>query len=244
MNCRYFMLENQWNVIHLPEKPNGFGILILGDSNHFVEGSTSLWTQHKGRERLVDCLLEKGYTVFYSNLFGANWGSIKAFRLARQLYHLVMRQEILNRKIHLLAEGMGGLLALQLMEEMSEEIRSAAFLNPCLDFELYYKQAQKHPFFLKRLEKEYREAHNLTRSTTREAMGNHVRLEYYQNEVPAKIWADVRNSSPYSVEHSKQYEKLKGEQGGNVEISFYLPEKQYLFSKALCSFYKSWEQEL
>ena len=28
---RFFQIETEWNVIHLPFKPNGFGILIIGD---------------------------------------------------------------------------------------------------------------------------------------------------------------------------------------------------------------------
>ena len=30
---RFFQLGSQWNIIHLPQKPNGFGILIHG--NHW-----------------------------------------------------------------------------------------------------------------------------------------------------------------------------------------------------------------
>ena len=129
-----FSLDTQWNVVHVPERPNGFGVLVLGDKDHFVESSTSLWIQHGGRSQLLQCLQDEGYTVFYSNLYGRHWGSPEAYHLAKQLYHLVMKQEILNKRIHILAEGMGALLALQLMENDGNTfIRSAGLLNPCID---------------------------------------------------------------------------------------------------------------
>ncbi|MBD2794739.1 alpha/beta hydrolase, partial [Xenorhabdus sp. CUL] len=46
---RFFYLEKEPCVIYLPEKPNGFSVMLLGDYNYFIENGTSLWTQHAGR---------------------------------------------------------------------------------------------------------------------------------------------------------------------------------------------------
>ena len=41
-----FLLRKEPCVIYLPEKPNGFSVMLLGDYNYFIENGTSLWTQH------------------------------------------------------------------------------------------------------------------------------------------------------------------------------------------------------
>ena len=50
---------------------------------------------------------EAVHRLFNSNLFGRHWGAEKAVTYAKQLIHSVLKQEILNPKIHILAEGMG-----------------------------------------------------------------------------------------------------------------------------------------
>ena len=109
MEIRNFQLDTEWNVIHYPERPKGFGILIIGDERNFVDSNTSFWLQNEGKTKLLQSLLDAGYTVFYSNLYGKNWGSEKAVRLSKRLYQHMIRSEILNGKIHILAEGMGAL---------------------------------------------------------------------------------------------------------------------------------------
>ncbi len=69
---------------------------------------------------------------FYSHLYGANWGSPKAVKLAKQLIYYVLKTEILNERIYVFAEGMGALVALQLMNDLRDQIRAVALLNPCL----------------------------------------------------------------------------------------------------------------
>ena len=105
VNECFFCVGDQWNIVHLPRKPNGFAVLILGDVNHYVSKSNSFWLQHPERTRFVEILVQNGYTVFSSNLYGRNWGSWKASDLAEKVYHSVLRREILNKKIHIIAEG-------------------------------------------------------------------------------------------------------------------------------------------
>ncbi|HJV15917.1 MAG TPA: hydrolase, partial [Bacillales bacterium] len=118
MENRNFQLGNEWNIIYYPEKPTGFGILIIGDERHFVDESKSFWQQNEGKLSIIKVLKESGYTIFSSNLYGKNWGSEKAIELAERLYQHVIRNEIINGKIHIIAEGMGALVAIKLMEKL------------------------------------------------------------------------------------------------------------------------------
>ena len=43
-------------------------------------------------------LIEEGYTVFSSNLYGRHWGNDQSVRLAKRLYDVVLRKETLNAK--------------------------------------------------------------------------------------------------------------------------------------------------
>lgn len=95
---RFFQMDSEWNVVHLPYKPNGFLVFIFGDRNHFVGEDSSFWLQHYGRNQLLTSLRNKGYTLVNSNLFGRHWGSEKAVAYAKQLIHYVFKQEILNEK--------------------------------------------------------------------------------------------------------------------------------------------------
>ncbi len=107
MNQRLFQLEHEWCMIHYPERPNGFAVMILSDHHHYVDEKSSFWSQHETRNLWIQELNANGYIVYYSNLYGANWGSDQAARLAKRLYQQVKRTEIINEKIHILAEGMG-----------------------------------------------------------------------------------------------------------------------------------------
>ena len=59
-----FYLEKEPCVIYLPEKPNGFSVMLLGDYNYFIENGTSLWTQHAGRSYFYMALLSKATLSF------------------------------------------------------------------------------------------------------------------------------------------------------------------------------------
>lgn len=133
----------------MPKRPNGFAVLIIGDKTNFVEENSSYWIQNYARSQILEYLKDEGYTVFYSNLYGANWGNPASVKLATQLYHIIMKREILNTRIHILAEGMGALTAMQLSQKLNEEIRSMAFLNPCIDLVAHIDNERKINFFIK-----------------------------------------------------------------------------------------------
>ncbi|HJV31499.1 MAG TPA: hydrolase, partial [Bacillales bacterium] len=161
MENRNFQLGNEWNIIYYPEKPTGFGILIIGDERHFVDESKSFWQQNEGKLSIIKVLKESGYTIFSSNLYGKNWGSEKAVELAERLYQHVIRNEIINGKIHIIAEGMGALVAIKLIEKLKGQLRSIIFLDPILSLKQHLLQEKENKFFYKKLKRELESAYQM-----------------------------------------------------------------------------------
>ncbi|MBA2874917.1 alpha/beta fold hydrolase [Thermaerobacillus caldiproteolyticus] len=234
---RFFQLDDQWCVVHLPERPNGFAILILGDTNHFVSDSTSFWLQHKGRRQLLNDLREYGYTIFYSNLYGRHWGSPKAVRLVKQLIYYVLKSEILNNRIYILAEGMGALVALRLLETLPQQIRAVVMLSPCLDLQAQLAYEKENKFFYKRMVKEISVAYEIDEMNIKDAVPS---LSFVQSCVPIKIWQLSGVTSYPSSFHCRKYEELARKVKGQVDVVYHLPEKRYSFSKAIHQFYQQY----
>ncbi len=242
-NIRFFLMGGQWNVVHVPEKPNGFGVLIIGDTNHFVDEHKSLWTQHIGRTKIMEQLLSAGYTIFYSNLYGANWGSERALEHIQQLYHIVLKQEILNSKIHILAEGMGALVALQLMEIIKENVRSVALINPCLDLYAHYKQEKERKFFFKKIYKELLDAHKVNK----EELENKIKQisgHHFISELPVKIWQTTTNFTYDPNVHCKIYEEWRKKLSHPIQVTYHLVEKRYSYGSSICQFFTKFETKL
>ncbi len=95
-------------------------------------------------------LLSKATQSFSSNLYGRHWGNDQSVRLAKRLYDVVLRKETLNAKMHIMADGMGALVALEMMNKYPECIRSVIMLNPCLDLPEYVEFEKEHKFFFTR----------------------------------------------------------------------------------------------
>ncbi|MEH7224850.1 alpha/beta hydrolase [Bacillus sp. JJ1566] len=240
-NKLFFKLDTEWSVLHLPKRPNGFAVLIIGDNTNFVEEGTSYWIQNYARSQILEYLKDEGYTVFYSNLYGANWGNPASVKLATQLYHIIMKREILNKRIHILAEGMGALTAMHLSKKLKREIRSMAFLNPCIDLVAHIDNERKNKFFYKKLIKEIARAYQLDE---REVETNIEKLAPRDHllfpNIPIKIWHST-NERTYTPEiHSKKY------QGDNemVTLSYHISENTYAFSRSIGSYFKENEKEL
>src|SRR5690625_1664998 len=98
INRFFFQLEDQWNVVYLPYRPNGFAIFLLTEHEKAVEKDTSIWEQHPERHLFLQKLLDQGYTIFTSELFGRHWGSKRACDYTERLYHFIIKNYILNQK--------------------------------------------------------------------------------------------------------------------------------------------------
>ncbi|GAF13574.1 hydrolase [Bacillus sp. JCM 19046] len=149
---RYIDLNGCKNSYSIPEKPNGFAIFVLFDLSMLTERESQQLTNH---------LVEQGYTVFSSSLLQAHWGSPNAVNHAKQLVQLFLKQETVNKRIFLLSEGSGGLIAKRLMEDDEIDIRAASFIKPFFTLESCYKERQLNDLAKKRMEKEVKQAFQL-----------------------------------------------------------------------------------
>jgi hypothetical protein len=240
MENRNFQMDTQWNIIHYPEKPTGFGILIIGDERHFVDESKCFWTQNEGKLAIINQLKESGYTIFSSNLYGRNWGSDQAVDLAQRLYQQVIRSEILNNKVHLIAEGMGALVAVKLMEKMKGQLRSVVLLNPILSLKKHIELEKEHKFFYKKLVREVTAAHKidpLLLVKELESMDDEVKLQF---GVPIKIIHVMSSGKSYN--QSKQLQQLLA----NTDISptYIVPEKKQQLGNMMKKFFNQFEKVL
>ncbi|MFP5110916.1 hydrolase [Bacillaceae bacterium C204] len=240
MENRNFQMDTQWNIIHYPEKPTGFGILIIGDERHFVDDSKCFWTQNEGKLAIIDELKEKGYTIFSSNLYGRNWGSENAVELAERLYQHVIRSEILNNKIHILAEGMGALVALKLMEKMKHTIRSVVLLNPILSLKSHLEQEKEHKFFYKKLLGELALAYQMDQKVLENTIISMKESIIYPFECPVKIIHVLSGGRAYN--QTKLYQQLFSKTEMNP--TFILPEKKQQLGKIMIRFFNSHESVL
>ncbi|KXZ13580.1 hypothetical protein AXI59_05235 [Bacillus nakamurai] len=239
---RFFQLWSEPNVIHLPYRPNGFGVFILGDRTHFVSGDSSFWLEHYGRNQLLNMLREKGYTIFNSNLYGRHWGAEKAVAYAKQLIHYVLKQEILNPKIHLLADGMGALCADQLLRFSPEHIRSAAMLNPCLDLQAHFESEKENKFFYKQFLKEASSSFGISEKEA--SSRRYQTISGFSTRVPVHIWQRMTGAPyPYPL-HANAYKEAQEKAGSKAEITYHLFEPPARMYDAICQFFRRHEKEL
>ncbi|TXC90767.1 hypothetical protein FS935_12725 [Metabacillus litoralis] len=240
---RFFQIETEWNVIQIPPKPNGFAVFILGDRSDFVDSSSSFWHQHYGRYQLMQDLIDNGYTLMHSNLYGNNWGSPRAVTMAKQLYHLAMKKEILNPRIHLLVDGMGGLTALQMMQDIPEKIRSVAMLNPCLDLKAHLEKEKEHKFFYKRLRKEISEAYLIE---PKKILSLALPTLTHKNatELPVRVWQKMNGTVYDPEDHGKKFEALRKHSEHPIQLIYHLGENPYRINQSVIKFYREFEKIL
>jgi hypothetical protein len=244
MENRNFQLDNEWNIIHYPEKPTGFGILILGDERHFVDARNSFWLQNEGKLSIINKFKESGYTIFSSNLYGRNWGSDKALDLAARLYQYVIRTEILNSKIHIFAEGMGALTAIKLMKRMTGQIRSVVFLNPILSLKSHLEQEKEHKFFLKKLSKEMEAAYQCSFKQLEEIVLNQSEEIPFDHTIPIKMIHVLSGGRAYN-QTKFNLSLIKHEVDNHrIESSLILPEKKQQLGTMIVKFFNCHEKIL
>ncbi|MDR4945911.1 hydrolase [Neobacillus cucumis] len=240
MENRHFQMDTQWNIIHYPEKPTGFGILIIGDERHFIDEGKCFWTQNEGKLAIINELKDAGYTIFSSNLYGRNWGSENAVELAQRLYQHVIRSEILNNKIHVLAEGMGTLVALKLLEKLQGCIRSVILLNPILSLKHHLEQEKEHKFFYKKLMRELSSAYQMSQSSLENEIFNMDDIVNLDFDCPITIIQVLAGGRSYT--QSKLYQRII--QSPKINPTFILPEKKPQLGKIIIKFFNGHETVL
>lgn len=245
MENRNFKLDTEWNMIHYSEKPNGFGILIIGDERHFVDEQNSFWVQNEGKQLLLNQLKQSGYTCFYSNLYGRHWGTKKSTKMAERLYHHIMRSEILNSKIHIIAEGMGALIALDLVKSLKDAIRSIVFINPVFSLKSQLELEKEHKFFYKKLLREISVAYNVEIASIEEVIGNFGNDVDDVPYIPLKIIHVLSGKRSYhQFEISKKIVAKWEETNKTIQSTFLLPEKKQQIGKIITNFFHQFEKDL
>ncbi|MGV2940800.1 hydrolase [Mesobacillus sp. LC4] len=245
MESRNFKLDTEWNVIHYPERPNGFGILTIGDERHFVNDSSSFWKQNEGKRSLLNIWKKEGYTVFYSNLYGRHWGSEKAVDLTMRLCSHIVRNEILNPSFHVVAEGMGALVALKLLAHSDFKIRSLILINPILSLSKHLEQEKENKFFYKKLVAELEAAYETDISKLLESLDEISSSPAFKKETSVKIIHVLSGNRAYKQssilnELSAEWEK----DGLPVTVSYVLPEKKLQVGSQIVHFFTKYEQVL
>ncbi|TYS15840.1 hydrolase [Rossellomorea vietnamensis] len=245
MSQRIFTIDNEHCIVHYPFRPNGFAVMIMGDVNHYVDEKSSFWMQQETRNSIISQLTEKGYIVFYSNLYGANWGSDKAVSLTQRLYHYVKRREIINEKVHILAEGMGGLIIEKLLSSMGHQIRSVVMLTPCISLYEHFSQEKEQKFFYKKLMKEITMAYNLEEQQCEDMVnaGIHAGKDLKKTDKPLYTIQSInayryKNQFPLinDIYIERNINRLPG------EIYIILPEKKHKASYKIVSYFSLHEQ--
>lgn len=245
MESRNFKLDTEWSMIHYPEKPNGFGILVVGDERHFVNNKGSFWTQNEGKRSLLNMWKHEGYTVFYSNLYGRHWGSEKAVDLAMSLCCHIIRNEILNNSFHVVAEGMGALVALKLFSQSDMKIRSLVLINPIFSLTVHLEQEKENKFFYKKLIAELEKAYEMDIFQLMEKLKDEEVASKLKPGVPVKIIHVLSGSRAYKQSKilknlSDKWEKERLP----VSISYVLPEKKLQVGSQTVQFFTKHEQVL
>lgn len=245
MESRNFKLDTEWSVIHYPEKPNGFGILTIGDERHFVNRSSSFWTQNEGKRSLLNILKNEGYTVFYSNLYGRHWGSEKAVELTMRLCSHIVRNEILNTSFHVVAEGMGALVALKLLADGDSKIRSLVLINPIFSLSSHLEQEKENKFFYKKLVAELEAAYETEISELFKRLDGVSASPCFNKDTPVKIIHVLSGNRAYKQSSvikdlSVEWEKYDLP----ITVSYVLPEKMLQVGRQIAEFFTEHEQVL
>ena len=246
IHARFFRVQEQWNVIYLPERPSGFAVCLLGGNGMLVENGTSDWENHPEKKRFLEELLSRGYTVFTSSLFEKHWGSPRAFWLIDHLYHIVLKQEILNKKIHLFAERTGALLALQWMNNYPQRLRSCYFVNPCLSLDAYYEQEKENKLYYKRFIKEMEQAYGLPEQDIDGEMIRSV-APFLKDEAipPLSIHCHMQEKQFPLQLHSRPFQKKLANYNRIVNLRIHGKEQSfYKAAQSAYPFFKKYESVL
>lgn len=240
---RTFQMDGEWNIVYYPDKPSGFSVLIIGDHQHFVDENSSFWLEHPGRLTILNAMRHAGYTIFSSNFYGENWGNAKAISLAKRLYFIVMKSEVLNEKIHIFAEGKGALLALQIIKGFREKVRSVVLVNPCLSLKMRIQQEKEHKFYYKKILSEICEAHETTPEELERSLISSEDFDW-SYEVPLKIFHVIGSVEDDQSCLYKLMEKKAQERNAIIDVEYLLGEKRYKIPFQTIKFFQQFENDL
>jgi hypothetical protein len=239
INHKTFQLNKEWTTIFYPEQPSGFAVMLLGGDKHYINEKANFWLDHPGKKQMLEYLLKRGYTVFSSYLSGEHWGNAEAADLATEMYAFFIRKEIVNERIHIIAEGTGALVLDTICQKLKEKVRSVVLLNPILSVKQSYEKEEINKFFFKKMKKELYQAYHLDDHTFEEWMEKkpdmtlskdmpvlilHV-LDKLESNLPIKYNSFIDNH-PLS------------------EIKYITPEKRYIIAYQINSFFKTHEKDL
>lgn len=245
MESRNYKLDSEWNRIHYPERPNGFGILLIGDERHFVTNNSSFWMQNEGKRAFLNFLKDEGYTVFYSNLYGKHWGSERAVELAKRLCSHIVRTEILNSSFHIIAEGMGALAALKMLEASDRTFRSIVLINPILSLSSHLEQERVNKFFYKKLLSELAKAYETDSKEIQDRFREGEELPFFNQGIPIKIIHVLSGNRAYKQSNLlKRLSVMAEEKKLPVSISYVMAEKKQQISTQAVNFFHKHEQIL
>ena len=222
MDYRIFQLNNEFCIVHYPDKPNGFGVLIIGGEEQFVDSKKSNWLENYNRMSILQSLMEEGYTVFYTNFGKKHMGNEKTKELVKDLYEHIKRTEILNDKVHIIAEGIGTLIASDFLKNKPKFIRSIALINPVFSLSWVVELLKNQPFLYKRVIEDICAAYGIEEDKCESFIeSNDPKVYYIENPY---IIIHILEHGIQDREWIPLYKKHFTEQKGNIHVI--LPEKR------------------
>lgn len=238
MNQKTFRFNHEWTTIFYPERPSGFSILLVGGERHYIHEKTNYWMEHPGKRQMVNHLLGKGYTLIATNL-GAHWGNKQASERLAELYAHFIRHEIVNDKIHLLAEGTGALLLENLCLLLKGKIRSIAMVDPELSLVKRYEKEKENKFFHRKWMKEISRAYQKEVAETEDWLkGRH------DGHIPEEIPVQLLHVMNYYERDLKAHYQPIISTHPHLDINYITPEKRYSIPYQINAFFKRYEKQL
>ena len=150
--------------------------------------------------------------------------------------------ETLNPKIHLLAEGMGALIADQLLQSSPEHIRSAAMLDPCLDLQAHFESEKENKFFYKQFLRETAQSFGVSEKEASSL--SYQTITGCRTRAPVHIWQRTTGAPyPYTL-HANAYKEAREKTGSKTDITYHLLENPARMYRAICRFFRSHEKDL
>jgi hypothetical protein len=235
---RKFKIEDEHCVSYIPERPNGFGVMIIGDYSNYITENGWFWEDSLGRLSIINKLLESGYTIFSVNLTTKHWGNENAFSKLVKLYHYIIRHEIINKKIHLLTEGIGAVFINELVTKMGC-IRSITCIDPHFNLKDCISLEENQKIFYKRTLNEISDAYQIRHDKLNNFINNLD--EQSRINTPVRIYTSIKHTL---------YQKLKNNQIHDhchkyldtYSLKFYMDDSKYSQIVNLVSFLNKYEE--